>query len=304
MAHDLPCDGRPPTTAPRLGVLVPCRNEALLLPRFLHSLRRCLAKVDPERVEVVIADNASTDGTGALLARHRRQFPDVLTCQVPTPGAGHARAAAAAVLLARSAVRGEQRPLWLVSVDADCELPVSFLSEWLAAVGSASAPVLSGRCRLPDAQLRRVPVARRVLGVLGDRIAELEATFGIINPSGANHAVAAEFYMQVGPYRQPSRRGPGGAQELLAGEDWDLGTRTRALGRRIERVPVCVTTSGRRALFSPDDFVTGTAYEGCLAAVRVLRSSSRGPPSEGRQRRPSQSHPPSRQAFRPQALAR
>jgi len=53
---------------PAISVIIPCYNEAELLPRLLTSIetaRRAFSG-GSDAVEVVVADNASTDGTAAI----------------------------------------------------------------------------------------------------------------------------------------------------------------------------------------------------------------------------------------------
>ncbi len=53
---------------PRISLVIPAFNEAALLPRLLDSVdvARAGYRGGPAAVEVVVADNASTDGTAAL----------------------------------------------------------------------------------------------------------------------------------------------------------------------------------------------------------------------------------------------
>ncbi|MHC4447335.1 MAG: glycosyltransferase [Planctomycetota bacterium] len=55
-------------TAPRLSLIIPAYNEAEYLPRLLDTVETALACYDggTSRVEVVVADNDSTDGTAAI----------------------------------------------------------------------------------------------------------------------------------------------------------------------------------------------------------------------------------------------
>ena len=55
---------------PRLSLVVPAYNEALYLPRLLDSVEAARARYrrGPHAVEVIVADNASTDHTAALAA--------------------------------------------------------------------------------------------------------------------------------------------------------------------------------------------------------------------------------------------
>jgi glycosyltransferase involved in cell wall biosynthesis len=65
----------PETRPPRLSLVIPAWNEAERLPRLLDSLdvaraRWAQAGRDPDGIEVIVADNGSTDGT-AEIARAR-----------------------------------------------------------------------------------------------------------------------------------------------------------------------------------------------------------------------------------------
>ncbi len=53
-------------SAPRYSIVIPAYNEARLLPRLLASLQVAAARVEPGRVEIIVADNSSTDATAEL----------------------------------------------------------------------------------------------------------------------------------------------------------------------------------------------------------------------------------------------
>ena len=94
---------------PAISVIIPCYNEAELLPRLLTSIetaRRAFSG-GPAGVEVVVSDNASTDSTAAIA--------DARGCRVASSAIrriGAARNAGASV--ARGAV--------LAFIDADSEI--------------------------------------------------------------------------------------------------------------------------------------------------------------------------------------
>lgn len=59
-----------PSRSPRFTLVIPAWNEEALLPRLLDSVRAARERCTrgPESVEVVVADNASTDRTAAIAA--------------------------------------------------------------------------------------------------------------------------------------------------------------------------------------------------------------------------------------------
>src|SRR3982750_561505 len=83
MARSIPKSGRGLATGvpetlmimPEVSVVVATRNRAEALRHTLDRLRRL-----PERPEVIVVDNASTDGTPDLV---RRDFPEVRVLRLP-----------------------------------------------------------------------------------------------------------------------------------------------------------------------------------------------------------------------------
>jgi len=57
-------------SSPRLSLVIPAFNERECLPRLLDSVDEARGRYrhGPDRVQVIVADNASTDGTGLLAA--------------------------------------------------------------------------------------------------------------------------------------------------------------------------------------------------------------------------------------------
>lgn len=94
---------------PAISVIIPCYNEAALLPRLLTSIdaaRRAFGG-GPEGVEVIVSDNASTDGTAAIaVARGCRVVSSAIRRigAVRNAGAASARGAIVAFIDADSQV--------------------------------------------------------------------------------------------------------------------------------------------------------------------------------------------------------
>ena len=92
---------QPPAAPLRFGLIVPARNESLLLGRKCRNLARLVWPTGPSadrsaRHRVVIVDDGSSDGTGALaeelLGRARARCPDVEWLLARGEGRGKARA--------------------------------------------------------------------------------------------------------------------------------------------------------------------------------------------------------------------
>jgi glycosyltransferase involved in cell wall biosynthesis len=116
-----------------IAVIVCAYNERRLLPACLHSLRAQTRPPD----EIIVVDNASTDGTAAV-AR------DVLGVKIITePKKG--------LVVAREAGRRATRCDVLAYVDADCRAPITWLERVEARFGSDAAPVaVTGPYRFYD----------------------------------------------------------------------------------------------------------------------------------------------------------
>ena len=126
-----PAGGWPDVTA-----IVPARDEAEILPTTLPSL---LAQDYPGRFRVVVVDDASSDGTGAVA---RRIGAHVVRGDGPPPGwAG--KVAAMAV-----GVRSAGTPEYLLFTDADVRFPTNALSSLVTAAARHELDLVSQMVRL------------------------------------------------------------------------------------------------------------------------------------------------------------
>lgn len=137
-----------PARWPSVAVVVPARDEAGVLPRSLPSL---LAQDYPGDAEVILVDDGSTDGTGALAQRLAHEQPG-LRLTVTSPGApppgwtGKLWALRHGIVLARTAHAAE--PEYLLLTDADIAHEPDSLRELVSAATSADLDLVSQMARL------------------------------------------------------------------------------------------------------------------------------------------------------------
>ena len=74
----------------RVEIVVPVRNEERELAQSIRRLRTFLDDSFPFVTDVCIADNGSTDGTGAIARRLAAELPGVYVVELAEPGRGRA----------------------------------------------------------------------------------------------------------------------------------------------------------------------------------------------------------------------
>jgi dolichyl-phosphate beta-glucosyltransferase len=135
---------------PLLQIVVPARNEAGRLPRGLDVLCRKLATL-PFPTEIIVVDNASTDGTAKVVLDRTTDAVPVRLIQCDRPGKG---AAVRAGLLATTAS-------FVGYVDADMATGLDALDQAMSLLGAGRGVVLGSRSHPGSTvQSRRRPVRR------------------------------------------------------------------------------------------------------------------------------------------------
>ncbi len=189
--------------APRTSVVIPARNADTTLSQTLDSL---LAQSDPDW-EAIIIDDASTDGTAALIADYVQRDARFATL----PGSGHGASGARNTGLSHA--RGRR----LLFLDSDDWIDARFLEVMNAALDGepgAAAAYCAYRRVMPDGGLG--PVCRN------PEIALAPVAAFARSCATAIHAIVIE--------RDVVTRTGGFDPALRTCEDWDLWQRAAKLG--------------------------------------------------------------------------
>ena len=161
---------------PFVSVVMPVRNEAAFIQRSVKTL---LDQDYPQdRMEIVVADGLSDDGTREILARIAADHPNVIV--IDNPGKIVPTGLNLAVEAARGAV--------IIRVDGHCELDTSFVRQ--------SVAVLRER---PEAWSVGGPIRHAARGAMGEAIAiAMSHPLGVGNaahryPDYEGYAEGAQF---------------------------------------------------------------------------------------------------------------
>jgi glycosyltransferase involved in cell wall biosynthesis len=236
----------------RVAVVVPAANEERFIGDCLSSIgaaRRHLYRSRANiQVRIVVALDGCDDSTAAIAAA----FGDV---QLVTITAGSVGAARRAGTIAALAGAGPASELWLANTDADCEVPVDWLTS-MVNEARLGAHVILGTV-VPGAGLRR---SARAEWVTRHHLRD-----GHPHVHGANFGIRGDAYLALG-----------GWQPVVTGEDADLARRAALTGHlRISRIAsIPVVTSVRR---------DGRAPRGLSRYLRALDAAGVRGGSDGRQ---------------------
>jgi len=130
---------------PSVDLVIPVYNEEHVLARSVATVRRFLAENLTLPWRIVVADNASTDGTLALAQQLAGQYPDVAVLHIPQKGRGRAL---------RAAWLGS--PADIVSyMDVDLSTDLSHYPPLIAAIAEEGYHVAIGSRLARGAQIKR-----------------------------------------------------------------------------------------------------------------------------------------------------
>jgi glycosyltransferase involved in cell wall biosynthesis len=204
-----------------VGVVIPARNEELLLPACLDSIRDAIAKVAPIPAVVVVALDSCTDASAQIAAER----PWVSTVRTDASNVGLARRLGTEEVL-RQLTDVPLDDVWLAQTDADSTVP----SDWLAgqiALADEGWDVVVGTVAVADWSEHHPSVRTRWA-------ADYNAYEHHGHVHGANLGLTAASYVAVG-----------GWPALQADEDVAL-IRSLTQRRVVATATLPVVTSARR----------------------------------------------------------
>lgn len=204
------------------SVVIATRNRQALLSRTLDSL----ASQDwpADRLEVIVADNGSTDATADVVTAfgRRRGAPLVRYLFVPQPGKS------AAVNQALAIATGDL----LALTDDDVQAEPAWLTRLAAAFDETGAHFIAGRVKPLWESAPPDWLPPSLYGVLavpenGDQRLPIDAASPRVMPIGANMAIRREVVLRIGGLRADLGKLDG---SLRTGEDHEFFLRMLGAG--------------------------------------------------------------------------
>lgn len=239
-------DDRPAARTPMVSVVIPVRNR----PAQIASCLGSLARVDypRDRLEVLVVDDASTDGTREAIAEHAANRVRLLA-QPEHRGQSACRNAGA-----REAA-GEI----VAFIDSDCEADPDWVRGLVAELGAGDVVASGGSVReaLADSWLERFEAVYSPL-YLGDRPARVQPGTRVDFLPSCNLAVRRAVFFDVGGFDE----------SLRFGEDVDLVWRLCERGE-VRYRPEAIVWHRYRGRFGP--FVSTRVKYAAAQAVFLKR---------------------------------
>ncbi|MGD0483534.1 MAG: glycosyltransferase [Gemmatimonadales bacterium] len=246
-------------------VLVPVRDEAATVGLLLWKVRQVFTAFERE-YQLLVVDDASTDGTDAVLGPYARALP--LTLVTHRERRGYARSLEELLRLAVSRSDRPRRDV-AVTIQADFSESPDDLPDLIRRVESGADLVLGDTHRRPGVPLRER--AARALARTGARaLARVDgATAGVGTLRAYRVATLARMLRERGP--------------LLRTEGWaadlELLARAAAVSRRTEVVALASPVPPRQRPSRATPF--RSAWEVVWAARGLPRGTATAAPSDG-----------------------
>lgn len=218
---------------PEVSVVVPCYNEAATIEGLLEALRG--QTYSTERMEVLIVDGRSDDGTRERVRAYARQHPEPAVRLVDNPD----RIIPAALNRGVEAARSEI----VVRLDAHSEPEPDYVERCVRALERTEAANVGGLWQIEPGgagwQARSIAVAAAHPLGAGDARYRVSGEVGPVDtvPFGA---FRKEWLKRVGPFNE----------SLLSNEDYEYNVRLRQAGGTVWFDPEIRSTYYARPTFT------------------------------------------------------
>lgn len=171
-------------TTPHVSVIIAARNEERNLPAKLQNLQELA--YPPERLQIVIASDGSTDGTNTILRQHASEVVAVILDR----SAGKANALNEAVRASSGEV--------LVFLDARQSVDRRALRELVSCFADPSVGAVSGELLLAGQAGKKIETALGIYWKIEKAVRKLEsATGSVVGVTGAIYAIRRELYQPI-----------------------------------------------------------------------------------------------------------
>lgn len=239
---------------PFVSVIMPVRNEADFIARSLGAV---LAQdYPPERMEIIIADGMSTDGTRAEIARLAAQHPQHALTLIDNPRQIVPTGMNLAQRLAKGAI--------IVRVDGHCEIAPDYLSQCVAHLQRGEADGVGG----PIETIGQTPHSQSIALAMSSRFGVGGSAFRTVK----DRALYADTVAFPAYRRDVIERVGAYDETLVRNQDDEYNYRLRKLGFRLLLTPKIRSRYYSRATLRK---VWQQYYQYGFYKVRVLQKHPR-----------------------------
>ena len=237
---------------PFISVLMPVRNETAFIQR---SLAAVLAQDYPrDRMEIVIADGLSTDGTREAIKAVQLRNPNVIL--IGNPGKIVSTGLNAALRVAKGEI--------IIRVDGHCEIATDYVSRCVSHLADPNVDCVGG----PLETIGETYPARAIAAAMSSSFGVGGSAFRV----GTREAKFVDTVAFPGFRRETIQRAGPFDEELVRNQDDEYSYRVRKLGGRILLAPDIQSRYYSRASFRK---LWKQYFQYGYWKVRVLQKHSR-----------------------------
>ena len=220
---------------PSVSVLIACRNEEKNLPSLLSQLEQ--QNYPFEKTGFILINDHSEDGTFPLLENWKRAHPESAIQIISLPEGLSGKKSALA--LGQSVCRSE----FQLYTDADCQLPIHWISDMVIAQQNSGADLVCGSVVMEPVSMFQAAEALDISALIATAAGSL--TFG--RPSlcnAANYMVSSQALNEANQQRKD--------QQIASGDDVFLLHALHSSGKKIAfcRLPEAEVITANQEGFS------------------------------------------------------